>query len=464
MSLLVALAAIAVTTTPADAQVLTWDPNGASAGTGGNGSWDTTSLYWTGTSGTRAWPTTSSTSNDALFAGTSGTVTVQAGGVNVNEMTVSSDYTFTGGLLNFSNGLGAGTYPPVNSITVSSGATMNLRTTMNAYLGFSRLGSGTLVINGNVTVNFGTQSVGSDVYEGLTLMQSGTYTRNSSRNAMTIGTANGGSFIQTGGNVNLSTAAGGFGASLNGFYGLYSGALTIPFGQGGANSYFNVNSGGVFHQRGGSIGQNWANVDQGVGVNGVLYATGGTASLPSSPVRNLIVGSTGLLAITGSAQWAMGSGMSISSGGMLALNGAGDGVNGGRLTLAQNSVPSALLGTGSAAVSFDGGILRAGVSTTTFMQGFGTAQINALGATIDSQGFDITIAQNLSAPTGSGLTSIALTGSGSGYIGAPQVRLSGGGGSGATAVAEFDYTTGQVTGITITSPGSSSTGRSSSTT
>jgi autotransporter-associated beta strand protein len=49
---------------------------------------------------------------------------------------------------------------------------------------------------------------------------------------------------------------------------------------------------------------------------------------------------------------------------------------------------------------------------------------------------------------------VAITGSGSGYIGAPLVSITGGGGTGATAVAEWDSATGMVTGITITNPGS----------
>ncbi|MEI6636349.1 MAG: autotransporter-associated beta strand repeat-containing protein, partial [Planctomycetota bacterium] len=457
--------------TPATAQVLTWDPNGASAGTGGNGTWDTTSLFWTGTSGTVAWPS----SGTAVFGGTSGTVTVLANGgpVNywvglaVNTMSFTTDgYVLSGtGRITMSNG---GNLAVFNTIRVDGGATARLATNFYANGGIVKSGAGTLVISGQRTWRFGRDNysgaANDSSFAGLTILESGSIFASGNGNNLGIGGTNGGSFIQTGGTISAGgqsliiggTAA--FQTPASGFYGLYGGDLYVPSGNGGSNNLVDIP--GVLYQRGGVFTQTAANLDYGIMVRGVVYATGGTNSLfsvsTSNGTRNWEIYSGGLIAVTGSAVWSAPSGVVMRSGGVLALNGAGDGVNGGRLTLGQTMVPASLTGTSSGVgtVSFDGGILRAAVSTTTFMQGLETAQINALGATIDSQGFDITIAQNLSAPTGSGLTSIALTGSGSGYIGAPRVQLSGGGGSGATAVAEFDYTTGQVTGITITSPGS----------
>ena len=66
----------------------------------------------------------------------------------------------------------------------------------------------------------------------------------------------------------------------------------------------------------------------------------------------------------------------------------------------------------------------------------------------------MTISQPLLAPAGKGVGSIALSANGTGYIGRPIVYLTGGSGSGATAVANFDPATGIVDGITITNPGS----------
>ncbi len=69
------------------ATTYTWDQNGGGVGTGGSGPWDTTSLFWN--SGANTWPT-SGTDNDALFGGTAGTVTIQAGGVTANDVQFST--------------------------------------------------------------------------------------------------------------------------------------------------------------------------------------------------------------------------------------------------------------------------------------------------------------------------------------------------------------------------------------
>ncbi|HEX8911701.1 MAG TPA: autotransporter-associated beta strand repeat-containing protein [Humisphaera sp.] len=110
-------------------------------------------------------------------------------------------------------------------------------------------------------------------------------------------------------------------------------------------------------------------------------------------------------------------------------------------------------------LGIDNGTLRANSANTTFVSGLTSATIYAGGATIDSNGFAVTIPQALVGPTGSGLSSIPLATGGAGYIGAPAVRISGGGGTGATAIAIVDLdplsaTYGQVTGFTVTSPGS----------
>lgn len=95
-------------------------------------------------------------------------------------------------------------------------------------------------------------------------------------------------------------------------------------------------------------------------------------------------------------------------------------------------------------------------SLTTYVNGaFGTF---AGGAVIDTNSFTTTITNALLAPTGSGVSTIAITSGGSGYSGAPYVEISGGGGSGATAYAVVDMdptsaTYGQVTSIVVTNPG-----------
>ena len=122
-------------------------------------------------------------------------------------------------------------------------------------------------------------------------------------------------------------------------------------------------------------------------------------------------------------------------------------------------------GTNPLLLNFDGGTLRyAGNATTnptnaSFLANVLTgATIYGGGATIDDNGGTITIAQPLLAPTGNGITSIALGTAGSGYVAPPVVTISGGGGTGATAVATVDTTVGsatygQITGFTVTNRG-----------
>ena len=56
-------------------------------------------------------------------------------------------------------------------------------------------------------------------------------------------------------------------------------------------------------------------------------------------------------------------------------------------------------------------------------------------------------------PTGAGVAGIAINAAGTGYIAPPHVNITGGGGSGATAIANINRETGALTGIEITSPG-----------
>lgn len=114
---------------------------------------------------------------------------------------------------------------------------------------------------------------------------------------------------------------------------------------------------------------------------------------------------------------------------------------------------------GLSLVNFDGGVFQASAAGT--LMGTGAGGVGAVdrayvyggGAIFDTQAFTVTNAQSLLLPPGSGVTNLALTSNGSGYIGAPYVSLAGGGGTGATAVALFNVASGSVTGIVITSRG-----------
>ena len=131
------------------------------------------------------------------------------------------------------------------------------------------------------------------------------------------------------------------------------------------------------------------------------------------------------------------------------MGGAGSGIvnlNGGLLTATQ------VTGAGGTSVfNFNGGTLQAAAGAqTAFMSGLTSVNVYSGGAIINTNGQNIAISQSLVTPAGNGVQSIAL--SGSGYVAAPAVKISGGGGSGATAEATIDGS-GNITGITITNPG-----------
>jgi autotransporter-associated beta strand protein len=119
---------------------------------------------------------------------------------------------------------------------------------------------------------------------------------------------------------------------------------------------------------------------------------------------------------------------------------------------------------GIALLNFNGGVLKASTTSTTFLPTSltgvyvnGPLGAYAGGAMIDSAGRDITCVAPLRAPTGNGVTAISLSSQGSGYIGEPYVSIAGDG-IGATAVANMvDDGTGngtyKVASVTITTPG-----------
>jgi autotransporter-associated beta strand protein len=120
------------------------------------------------------------------------------------------------------------------------------------------------------------------------------------------------------------------------------------------------------------------------------------------------------------------------------------------------------VGAGTAIVNFHGGTLKAnssqtydnteGVATDKGLIGL-DSYIYGEGAIIDTAGYSVKISKNLLTPAGKGVQSANLTANGAGYVAPPVVKITGGSGTGATANAVVNTTTGQVTGIVITNPG-----------
>lgn len=130
------------------------------------------------------------------------------------------------------------------------------------------------------------------------------------------------------------------------------------------------------------------------------------------------------------------------AGGSGALN-----FNGG--TISTQSITG---GAGSSRAYLNGGQLKALVSRADFFQNVNTAIVGPAGAKIDTNGVNVTALQAFGIASGAGVSSIAVTNGGGGYIGQPIVQISDSSGTGAMAVATVSG--GVVTGITITNPGS----------
>lgn len=145
---------------PAHAISFYWDGTTTSANAdGGNGTWDTVLTNWddAATLGADiAWPS-SGTDNDAFFAGIAGTVTIATGGVTANDLTFSTtDYIIGGAGLTLN-----GTLPAIN---VTGTATINSSITTSVAGGFSKTGTGTLILGGvntfaaNTTLAYGSNT------------------------------------------------------------------------------------------------------------------------------------------------------------------------------------------------------------------------------------------------------------------------------------------------------------------
>ncbi|HEY5807044.1 MAG TPA: autotransporter-associated beta strand repeat-containing protein, partial [Povalibacter sp.] len=256
------LTAVALST-GAHAQTLNWDANGATAGSGGTGAWDTTAPRWF--NGTyQAW--NNSALSDAVFSSTAGTVTLGTP-ITVHNLTFNTTgYVLSGGTL---------TLGGVNPTITTNATTTTINSVIAGSAGLIKAGSGTLVLagvntfSGLAVVQLGTLSITNDAALGiatLSLANGTTFNFNatSSSNALTLnggfvnvtgtGTFNGtptlaastelrltnagtfnGNFSDTGANV-LSLTKNAAGTVILGGSNTYSGATQLSSGILRANS------------------------------------------------------------------------------------------------------------------------------------------------------------------------------------------------------------------------------------
>ena len=280
---------------------------------------------------------------------------------------------------------------------------------------------------------------------GVVYMTGGYYTNSAHTH---IGHGGFGVFIQTGGAIRSvgEFDPGGETGAAYGYYQMSGGTMT------NSNWVQASRAGmGLLYQDGGRI----AIISSGLvvansgGGTGVFYQDGGTLSAPTVHMSfntgrgELTVAGAGQLLINGNLTYnfnaAGGTGILNLMGGLMKANQIVKTKSGG-LSL----------------VSFNGGTLQAGANGV-FLgvpgQMLDAAYVYRGGAVIDSQSYSVTNVQNLLAPSGCGVAGLNLSAPVSGYLGAPYVSFSGGSGTGATAVALFDYTSRSVTGLVVTCAG-----------
>lgn len=410
--------------------------------------------------------------------------TTLSGGTPTLTINNSADTVFSGAITNstgtltlFKAGAGNLTLAGTNGYTgqsVVGNGTLTLSGTNNLYNTVMTINAGKLVLSGTNN-STGTHSLNGGtlvVSNGVINSTGGTGTR------MLVGNYAGAqaAVYQSGVNslVNISSGGGGnfqLGSvpGASGYYNLSGGNIVIgngseldPAGSGGGAGTF-----GEFDMSGGTLTVGTSGTGAtyflpgrgGAGESSVVNILGGTVSINPAMVDGTFGGyevnwaasgaaQTNTTTISGSAAFLSPSESVKLNRGPNAANVCSLNLNGGTFqTLGLNSTY-----TVSAAVNFNGGTLMAGsAANANFMTGLGGAYVYGGGATINDNGQSITIAQQLLAPAGSGITSISIATGGAGYVMPPQVIISDASGTGATAFAVVSG--GAVTGITVTSPG-----------
>ncbi|MEO7100261.1 MAG: autotransporter-associated beta strand repeat-containing protein [Luteolibacter sp.] len=446
---------------------------------------------------------------DLSTGGLTGSGTVGNGSSTARWLFVNNavDNAFSGVLQNSSTaGLGLNK-SGVGNLTLSGANTYTDTTTVNAgTLTVSSTGSiGNSFINlvgGTVTIAGSTGTGAISVGNG-TLNVSGTLGTNTANGGFKVGTVTnskgimniqpgavinnrlnlfvgdagggtgGGSVFQTGGSLILTQAAGidnlriGSNSTGYGYYNLSGGTVTSVQPSIGASLVDTVGvvdvTGGTFsatgqlHIAAGSASSSGLlNVTGGAVTAGTdirfLQVQAGTAGATSLGVLN-VGGGAGLASVTtGNAS---GVGLNLAQTNNVA------GATGIANILANGTLNTGrILGSQANAtthLNFNGGTLKATAtnSGTTFLTDANIDAVNVYsgGGTINNNNTAITISKGLLAPTGQGVSSssISVGAGGTGYVGAPLVKLTGGPGTGATGYAVVSG--GVVTSIVVTSPG-----------
>ncbi len=416
----------------------------------------------------------------------------------------NGDFTFlglAGGTHDLNLGSGAVTLGAARQVTVTAGNLTAGGAIGGAYK-LTKAGAGTLTLSGPNTYSGGTAvSAGTLTLSGANTAGQGPVTVAGSGPNAVLNIPTGGSLIVNDPSTSAQGLLVGSGGNANGAVNITGGSLSVTgvafeqnlnFGVCANSSYTGY---GYLGMTGGTLSTinlyfggtstEGSTVNTGVGlisggtatatnfllmsrlasqISCLTIATGGTLDhFPSPGVpagNNLEIAFGG-----GRSELNLTGGLLDSTGTSLEYNHAGSGTYPGIVNLNSGTlvVNSIIRTGGSAYLDFNGGTLKAGSGSATFIPSSMTAvNVYSGGATINDGGYAITAAAPLVAPGNTGVTAIAATTQGAGYIGAPYVSITGGtlasGGAPATAIANMvsDGTgngTYAVGSITITCPG-----------
>ncbi len=333
----------------------TWNPNGAG---GGNGTWDTGIIpYWN--SGVN-W----TNSNDALFTGTGGTVTVVNPIANSLTFSASGPYLLESGTLTLSG----------NDVIVNSNATISSE--LNSTVGLTKTGMATLTLTGSD--NLGTQLNSG----GIVDVESGTLA------------------IQNGGTVSANVGYIGYNGGSNGSVTVSGAGSTwanqlLWVGYSGAGSLL-INNGAAVSDTFASIGMG-DYIGYGAGSSGVVTVSGSGSTwsdngglwVGNSGSGTLLVTNGGGVTVTavGSYGYGIAIGSSSSSGtgsGIVTVTGSGSSFDNKNSFLIGNGGTGTLLITDGASVSTDDNLLNEtlGPNYSSIIGGYssGTATVSGSGS------------------------------------------------------------------------------------
>ena len=336
----------------------------------------------------------------ALVSNGAGTMILAANNTYTGATTISA------GTLQVGNGgtsgsLGANTGTITNNGTLAFNRSDNL-TVANAISGtggLTKLGTGALTLTGAST------------YTGTTTVSAGTLAVTGSGSlaagAVNVGSLGTGVFNQDGGSVTAtSLVLGAFGANSSGTYNLSGAGSSLSTGQASVGFLGQ----GTFNQSGGSFTTNGQQLSISNSTGASTYnLSGGMLTTGKTSVNDS--NSTGSFTQTGGVHTTG----TLDLGGIYSLNGGT--LNVGTVTIV-NPIDPFGGQIDASTFNFDGGTLQAGASGTNFFGGLTRANVQTGGAIIDTQAYNVTVAQALRHDTTSGAPALdgGLTKLGSGTL------------------------------------------------